>query len=89
MTGSGWTTGADGRIPVPAPATMELLRGFRIRHGETQSELTTPTGAALMHGFNAEAMASMPSGTIEAIGYGAGTRELAHPNVTRAILLCH
>lgn len=88
-TGSGWTTGAHGRIPVPAPATLELLLGFRVHHGETLAELTTPTGAALLHGFDAISLASIPAGTIVAIGYGAGTRELAHPNVTRAILLQH
>lgn len=88
-TGSGWTIGAHGRIPVPAPATLELLRRFRVSYGETQAELTTPTGAALMHGFNAQVLGAMPDGIIEAIGYGAGTRELEHPNVTRVILLNH
>ncbi len=86
-TGTGWTRSAHGKIPVPAPATLELLRGFRVLYGETQAELTTPTGAALMHGFSAGSVDAMPRGIVEAVGYGAGTWELEHPNVTRAILL--
>lgn len=88
-TGTGWTRGAHGRIPVPAPATLELLRGFRVLYGETPAELTTPTGAALMHGLSATSVSAMPGGIVEAVGHGAGTRELDHPNVTRAILLKH
>lgn len=88
-TGTGWTRGAHGRIPVPAPATLELLRGFRVLYGETQAELTTPTGAALMHGLSAGSVDAMPCGIVEAVGYGAGTWELDTPNVTRAILLKH
>lgn len=87
VTGSGWTTGAHGKIPVPAPATLELLRGFQVIFGGGETELTTPTGAALMLGFNAKTLVAMPNGTIETIGYGAGTRELLRPNVARAVLL--
>ncbi|MCY0880161.1 MAG: LarC family nickel insertion protein [Firmicutes bacterium] len=85
--GSGWTEGAHGALPVPAPATLELLRGRRLTAGPANVELTTPTGAALLYGLGAASAEHMPPGTLVAIGYGAGARDLAHPNVLRALLL--
>nr|WP_275107247.1 LarC family nickel insertion protein [Sulfobacillus harzensis] len=86
-TGSGWTLSAHGRIPIPAPATLELLRGFRTRAGGVSRELTTPTGAALLSAFHAQSVSEMPEGVVSGIGYGAGTMDLAHPNILRAVFL--
>lgn len=84
--GQGWTESAHGRFPIPAPATVELLRGFAVRIGDGEFELITPTGAAILAEF---AMPSepVPPLRIEKVGYGLGTRELPdRPNVLRAAL---
>ncbi|MCY0897995.1 MAG: LarC family nickel insertion protein [Firmicutes bacterium] len=86
-TGWGWTQGAHGPLPVPAPATLELLKGFIVTSGYEAVELTTPTGAALLHGIGAVSQMAMPRGRLRAVGYGAGRRDLSHPNVLRAVLL--
>ena len=68
-------------MPVPAPATAELLLGFSAYHAGEPRELTTPTGAAILHAF-AEQSADIPSDfETEAIAYGAGTWDLSIPNV--------
>lgn len=83
--GSGLVSSRHGPLPVPAPATVELLRGFSTRLGEGDGELVTPTGAAIVASLAvAEAV---PDLRIDAVGYGAGTRELAdRPNVLRAVV---
>jgi len=84
--GSGTVTSRHGPLPVPAPATLELLRGFAVRLGDGSGEMVTPTGAAILRGFGA---VSSPPPALRAvrIGYGSGTRELAdRPNVLRIIL---
>lgn len=86
-TGQGWTRSAHGRIPIPAPATLELLRGFRTKAGRVSRELTTPTGAALLSAFQAQSVPGMPEGVVSGIGYGAGTMDLEHPNILRAVVL--
>ncbi len=86
-TGVGWTVGAHGRLPVPAPATVELLCGFVVEPGPVSEELTTPTAAALICGFEAEPVAKMPRGRLLGVGYGAGTKDLNHPNVLRIMVL--
>lgn len=84
--GSGTISSQHGPLPVPAPATVELLRGFPVRFGDGQGELVTPTGAAIVAAL-AEAGRALPPISIEAIGYGAGTRDLPdRPNLLRAIL---
>ena len=75
-TGTGWVKAAHGKMSLPAPATAELLKGIPIASTTIDKELTTPTGAAILATL-AEAFGPMPSMTIEAIGLGAGTRELA------------
>jgi uncharacterized protein (TIGR00299 family) protein len=87
--GSGWVKSAHGRLPVPAPATLELLRraAMPIRkspvEGET-GELTTPTGAALL---TLLARSDAPSlSRVTRIGYGFGTREPAWPNAVRVLV---
>ena len=75
-----------GRMPVPAPATLEILRGYPTVLTNVPHELTTPTGAALIR--------ALSSGTLDderlrptAIGYGAGTNEFAElPNFLRVII---
>jgi uncharacterized protein (TIGR00299 family) protein len=73
--GRGWIRGAHGRMPVPAPATAELLRGIPLAETAVEAELTTPTGAAILASV-AERFGPLPAITIESIGLGAGSREL-------------
>lgn len=83
-TGSGHVMTEHGRLPVPAPATALLLRGFDLRVGDGEGELVTPTGAAILA---ATAKSFVPSMALEASGAGAGTRRLAdRPNVLRVFL---
>jgi pyridinium-3,5-bisthiocarboxylic acid mononucleotide nickel chelatase len=83
--GSGFARSAHGVIPVPAPATLELLRGFRTRPDDGAIELVTPTGAAILAALATPAAA--PEIAPEAIGYGAGDRELAdRPNLLRVVV---
>jgi uncharacterized protein (TIGR00299 family) protein len=73
---------AHGVVAVPAPATAELLRGIPVRF-DGAGELTTPTGAAILATV-VDAFGPPPPMQVHAIGYGAGTRELAdRPNLLR------
>ncbi len=84
--GSGFTESGHGRIPIPAPATLALLKGVPVYDSGLNSELVTPTGAALVKEF-ACSFGSMPPMVIESVGYGAGTRELPdRPNLLRIII---
>jgi pyridinium-3,5-bisthiocarboxylic acid mononucleotide nickel chelatase len=84
-SGGGTAHGAHGMIPIPAPATLELLRGRTIRPSGA-GERTTPTGAAILAAWTEEA-AAMPELTIDQIGYGAGTKRWEDaPNLVRALL---
>ena len=81
--GGGTVTCAHGTLPVPAPATLELLRDAPIYSGDIQKELVTPTGAAIVKVL-ADSFGPRPAMTTESIGYGAGSRDLAgHANVVR------
>jgi pyridinium-3,5-bisthiocarboxylic acid mononucleotide nickel chelatase len=82
--GSGFVDTAHGRIPIPAPGTAELLRGFPVEDTGVSGELVTPTGAAIITTL-AQTRGRMPSMTVSAVGYGAGTRDL--PN-TANVLRC-
>ncbi|MBN2581572.1 MAG: nickel pincer cofactor biosynthesis protein LarC [Planctomycetes bacterium] len=73
-TGGGTVQCAHGLMPVPAPATAELLKGVPLRPSVEQKELTTPTGAALLTTLAAK-FGGVPQMSIEAIGYGAGKRQ--------------
>jgi uncharacterized protein (TIGR00299 family) protein len=85
VVGTGIVRTAHGPVPVPAPATAELLRGIPML-SEGSGELTTPTGAALLACL-ADTFGPPPPMTLLAIGYGAGTRELAdRANVLRVLL---
>jgi pyridinium-3,5-bisthiocarboxylic acid mononucleotide nickel chelatase len=84
--GRGFVEAAHGRLPLPAPATLALLEGAPLYGVEIETELVTPTGAALVAAL-AAGYGPLPKITLEAVGYGAGTRDDAElPNVVRAIL---
>lgn len=84
--GCGFTRSAHGRIPLPAPATVECLRGFPTYDAGIDFELVTPTGAAIV-GAHASGSSRWPSMAPERIGWGAGSATLAdRPNVLRAVL---
>ena len=75
-----------GIYPVPAPATLEILKGVPLDQSDIRAELTTPTGAAIV-AVLAEEFCSIPSMRIKSIGYGAGTKTFKnHPNVLRVII---
>jgi uncharacterized protein (TIGR00299 family) protein len=80
-TGHGMIKCAHGTMPVPAPATAELLSGIPYTHGDIEKELLTPTGAALL-AVLCDGFGDRPAGFVsEKISYGAGGRDLGIPNV--------
>ena len=84
--GGGFVESAHGRIPIPGPGTVELMRGFPVVATGVRTELVTPTGAAILTTL-ATAAGSMPAMTLERVGYGAGTRDLpGTPNVLRCLV---
>ena len=84
--GSGTVVCEHGELPVPAPATVELLAGVPIYAKGPPVELVTPTGALLVTAY-ADAYGPLPPMRVERIGYGAGDRDLAaSPNVLRALV---
>ncbi len=80
--GTGTVECAHGTLPVPAPATMELIRGKPIYSTGVKGELLTPTGAAILTTLSA-GFGPMPEMTVEKIGYGAGQSEPSIPNLLR------
>jgi pyridinium-3,5-bisthiocarboxylic acid mononucleotide nickel chelatase len=84
--GHGSVECAHGTFPVPAPATLEILKGIPLGQIDEPHELITPTGAAILAEFG-ESFGLMPRMKVEKIGYGLGSRKLhSRPNVLRAIL---
>ncbi|HIU64230.1 MAG TPA: nickel pincer cofactor biosynthesis protein LarC [Candidatus Avacidaminococcus intestinavium] len=82
-TGSGFIKCAHGMMPVPAPATAELIKGLPQQQGLAAKELLTPTGAALI-AVLAEYVADLPADLmVEQLAYGAGSWDLPFPNVVR------
>ena len=82
--GSGFVSSRHGTLPVPGPATTELVKGMPVRFEDGQSELVTPTGAAILAAL---AQPGPPLFSITQVGYGAGARTLAdRPNVLRVCL---
>lgn len=82
----GMVDAAHGRLPLPAPAALELLVGAPLYGVDVDAELVTPTGAALVAAL-AEGYGPLPAMTLGAVGYGAGARDLdSLPNVVRAIV---
>ena len=84
--GSGMVRTEHGVFPVPAPATVSLVRNAPVYSSGIQSELLTPTGALILTEF-ASSFGPIPPMTIEKVGYGAGDRELKEtPNVVRVLV---
>ena len=83
--GRGFIRGAHGQIPLPAPATVALLKGAPIVGSPLEMETVTPTGAALLTSL-ASSFGPIPPMTLEALGYGAGSRDLPIPNVIRLLI---
>ena len=83
--GGGFVTCAHGTLPVPAPATLEILRGIPVTKGGAPFELTTPTGAAVL-ASTVDCFTSEAAFRPLKIGYGVGTRDIEIPNVLRVIL---
>ncbi|BBJ28846.1 nickel pincer cofactor biosynthesis protein LarC [Athalassotoga saccharophila] len=84
-TGQGYVMAAHGKLPVPAPATAELLKNVPIYSSGTEKELTTPTGAAIITTLSSY-FGPRPLMSVEKIGYGAGTYEIEIPNLLRVSL---
>jgi uncharacterized protein (TIGR00299 family) protein len=86
--GTGVVGAAHGLLPVPGPATLEILKGSRVRWTEEPRETTTPTGAALMSAFTGGAFTdAAPPMTLHSVGYGAGRASLqSAPNLLRAVV---
>lgn len=83
-TGTGSIETAHGTIPVPAPATADLLGGFELVQRDVEAELVTPTGAAILASLPTS---KRPAAKLGKIGYGAGTRELGElSNVVRMMV---
>ncbi len=83
--GRGFTRGSHGRLPLPAPATLALLDGVAVVGTEIDMELVTPTGAALLTTLT-RSFGAIPAMTLQATGYGAGSRDLVIPNVVRLLV---
>lgn len=84
-TGRGFIHTSHGLLPVPAPATLELLRGVPVYTGLAEGELTTPTGAALVAHLT-KSFGPCPPMVVQRVGYGAGLQDFSVPNVLRVIL---
>ncbi len=86
--GSGTVIAAHGSLPVPAPATLEILKesGLLWRGGPVEEELLTPTGAAILAGFADEVAGEYPLLRAGAVGYGSGTKDLDVPNLLRGVV---
>jgi pyridinium-3,5-bisthiocarboxylic acid mononucleotide nickel chelatase len=85
-TGTGFVKCEHGQFPVPAPATVELLKGHHVINTNIQQELTTPTGAAILTtlGTNVD---MCPETTLLQTGYGAGSHEIPEiPNLLRVMI---
>ena len=83
--GSGMIRCDHGMMPIPAPATQELLKGVHTYSGDIKGELTTPTGAAIISAL-AESFGPQPDIIAETVAYGAGTWDLSIPNVLRLVI---
>lgn len=86
--GSGFVKSAHGYLPVPCPATLEILRSHEIpwKAGPVDQELLTPTGAAILAVMVQEFLHDFPLLVAKEVGYGAGERELQLPNVLRGLI---
>jgi uncharacterized protein (TIGR00299 family) protein len=83
--GKGFVKCSHGILPVPAPATVELVKGKPVYSDERKQELVTPTGAAIITTV-ADQFGNMPLMKIDKIGYGSGKNKSDHPNLLRIYL---
>jgi uncharacterized protein (TIGR00299 family) protein len=83
--GAGFVKCEHGVLPVPAPATLSLMKGKPIYSSGVEKELLTPTGAAILTSLGSE-FGPMPLMRVEKIGYGAGRDDLPHPNILRLMI---
>lgn len=83
--GSGFVRSQHGLLPVPGPATANLLAGIPAYSSAARGELVTPTGAAIITSL-ASSFGPLPPMTVQAVGYGAGRREREFPNTLRVFL---
>ena len=86
-TGRGVVDSAHGRLPVPAPATIEILKGVPVSIAGSGYELVTPTGAGILKTV-AKGFGDAPAMKAERIGYGAGSRDAGTvlPNMLRIVI---
>jgi len=83
--GKGLVPSRHGVLPVPAPATVELIKGMKVRVQEGEAEMVTPTGAAILAALAKQD--SIPEMEVEGVGYGAGERQLSdRPNLLRVLV---
>ncbi|WP_034994119.1 nickel pincer cofactor biosynthesis protein LarC [Liquorilactobacillus vini] len=85
-TGFGKINVQHGLYPVPAPATLEILKGVPLSDFAVEGELTTPTGAAIIKTLTNK-FSNTISGKIVKVGYGSGTHVFEHPNILRTMLV--
>ncbi|MBW2370816.1 MAG: nickel pincer cofactor biosynthesis protein LarC [Deltaproteobacteria bacterium] len=84
--GRGFVSTRHGVLPVPAPATIDILKGIPVCGADEEKELVTPTGAAILKGL-CTGYGQLPDMIVDRIGYGAGTHQLAtRPNLLRIVL---
>lgn len=85
--GSGCVRCAHGVLPVPAPATLNILCGVPFYSGDIKGELCTPTGAALLKYFSTS-FSSQPEMVVSKVGYGMGNKDFERANAVRVLLEC-
>ncbi len=83
--GRGFTRSAHGNLPLPAPATLALLKNVPVYGLNIEAELVTPTGALILTNL-CHTFGPLPPMRLQTIGYGAGTRELPIPNLLRLLV---
>lgn len=84
--GRGWVNFEHGNLPLPAPATMEILKDVPVYSSPVGGELVTPTGAAILTNLTQD-FGDLPSMRIERVGYGVGERDYPdYPNLLRIVL---
>lgn len=83
--GTGTIQSAHGVLPLPAPATLEILKEVPIRETSIEGELVTPTGAALAVSLSSE-FKQYPDMVVKNTGYGMGEKDFGHPNVLRVVI---
>ena len=83
--GTGFVTCAHGKLPIPAPATLELVKNIPVYQTNRKQELVTPTGAAIIASFTST-FGPMPQMNIKKIGYGSGKTKSEYPNLIRIIV---